>query len=66
MLALFSRLEETLSGAGFYPPEKREIIARNMRDRLHRMGLTEQDVRTFRGALRALERRSERPSPGPD
>ncbi len=42
---------------GFYPPEKKEIIARNMRDMLHRMSLTEQDVRTFRGALRALTRK---------
>lgn len=66
MLALFSNLEETLSEAGFYPPEKREIIARNMRDRLHRMALTEQDVRTFRGALRALERRRGLPSPDQD
>ncbi|WP_375464303.1 RNA methyltransferase [uncultured Methylobacterium sp.] len=63
LLALFSSLEETLAGAGFYPPEKRAIIARNMRDMLHRMNLTEQDVRTFRGALRALERRSRRPPP---
>ncbi len=28
-----------------------------MRDMLHRMSLTEQDVRTFRGALRALTRK---------
>jgi len=59
LLSLFASLEETLASAGFYPPEKREIIARNMRDMLHRMGPTEQDVRTFRGALRALARRRE-------
>ncbi|GJE61998.1 RNA methyltransferase [Methylobacterium trifolii] len=63
MLALFGTLETALAGAGFYPPEKREIIARNMRDMLHRMVLTEQDVRTFRGALRALERKGGRPPP---
>ncbi|KAB7785129.1 RNA methyltransferase [Methylorubrum populi] len=57
LLSLFASLEETLAQAGFYPPEKREIIARNMRDMLHRMAMTEQDVRTFRGALRALHRR---------
>ncbi|PXW66576.1 RNA methyltransferase [Methylobacterium sp. B4] len=57
LLSLFASLEATLAGAGFYPPEKREIIARNMRDMLHRMAMTEQDVRTFRGALRALNRR---------
>lgn len=57
LLSLFSSLEAALEAAGFYPPEKREIIARNMRDMLHRMAMTEQDVRTFRGALRALTRK---------
>ena len=60
VLSLFTSLETALGEAKFYPPEKREIIARNMRDMLHRMALTEQDVRTFRGALRALERRPNR------
>ncbi|TXM98024.1 RNA methyltransferase [Methylobacterium sp. WL103] len=60
LLSLFETLEATLARAGFYPPEKRESIARNMRDRLHRMSLTEQDVRTFRGALKALERGARR------
>ncbi|KAB1076178.1 RNA methyltransferase [Methylobacterium planeticum] len=62
MLSLFASLEEGLAAAGFYPPEKREIIARNMRDMLHRMAMTEQDVRTFRGALRALSRHAAAPS----
>jgi tRNA/rRNA methyltransferase len=57
VLSLFSSVEAALEEAGFYPPEKREIIARNMRDMLHRMAMTEQDVRTFRGALRALMRK---------
>jgi tRNA/rRNA methyltransferase len=57
LIALFGSLEAALDEAGFYPPEKRDIIARNMRDMLHRMSLTEQDVRTFRGALRALTRK---------
>ncbi|MGU3538655.1 RNA methyltransferase [Methylobacterium sp. A54F] len=56
LVSLFGYLEETLEAAGFYPPEKREIMARNMRDMLHRMAMTEQDVRTLRGALRALAR----------
>ncbi|MCJ2112385.1 RNA methyltransferase [Methylobacterium sp. E-025] len=60
LLSLFDILEATLARAGFYPPQKREIIARNMRDRLHRMSLTDQDVRTFRGALKALERGARR------
>lgn len=54
MASLVASLEAGLDAAGFYPPEKRDIIARNMRDMLHRMSMTEQDVRTFRGALRAL------------
>ncbi len=56
VIALFGSLEAALDEAGFYPPEKRAIIARNMRDMLHRMTMTEQDVRTLRGALRALGR----------
>ena len=54
VLSLFASLEDALAAARFYPPEKREIIARNMRDMLHRMAMAEQDVRTLRGALRAL------------
>ena len=57
VIALFGSLESALDAAGFYPPEKRAIIARNMRDMLHRMAMTEQDVRTLRGALRSLTRR---------
>ncbi|GJE39828.1 RNA methyltransferase [Methylobacterium persicinum] len=56
LVALFANLEAALDAAGFYPPEKRGGIVRNMRDRLHRMEMTEQDVRTFQGALRALTR----------
>ncbi|WP_277996206.1 RNA methyltransferase [Methylobacterium sp. Leaf465] len=60
MASLFTTLEDSLAVAGFYPPEKRDIIARNMRDMLHRMAMTEQDVRTMRGALRALTARGPR------
>ncbi|MHC2090074.1 RNA methyltransferase [Methylobacterium sp. CM6244] len=56
MASLVASLEASLDAGGFYPPEKRDVIARNMRDMLHRMAMTEQDVRTFRGALRALTR----------
>ncbi|MFC6788294.1 RNA methyltransferase [Methylobacterium komagatae] len=56
MVALFTNLEAALDAAGFYPPEKRGGITRNMRDMLHRMALNEQDVRTFQGALRAISR----------
>lgn len=54
LVSFFGYLEEELEAAGFYPPDKRPIMSRNMRDMLHRMGMTEQDVRTWRGAIRAL------------
>ncbi|MCJ2015409.1 RNA methyltransferase [Methylobacterium sp. J-076] len=57
LTALFANLESALDAAGFYPPQKRGGIVRNMRDRLHRMEMTEQDVRTFQGALRAMTQR---------
>ena len=47
LLSLFAGLEQALDQGGFYPPDKRESVIRNMRDRLHRMAMTEQDVRTF-------------------
>ncbi len=56
LIALFAKLEAALDAANFYPPEKRDGIARNMRDMLHRMAMTEQDVRTFQGALKAVTR----------
>lgn len=56
LVALFANLEAALDAVGFYPPEKRGGMARNMRDMLHRMAMTEQDVRTFQGALRAITR----------
>ncbi|KMO31290.1 RNA methyltransferase [Methylobacterium variabile] len=57
LISLFESLEAELDAAGYYPPEKRGGMIRNMRDMFHRMAMTEQDVRTFRGALRALARR---------
>jgi tRNA/rRNA methyltransferase len=47
-------LEAELDAAAFYPPDKRPVMARNMRDMFLRMGMSEQDVRTIRGAVRAL------------
>ena len=52
--ALFDAVEAELDRAGFYPPDKRPVMSRNMRDMFHRMELSEQDVRTWRGAIRAL------------
>jgi tRNA/rRNA methyltransferase len=46
-----------LDRTGFlYPPEKRGSMVRNIRNMFHRMGATEQDVRTWRGIVAALSR----------
>jgi len=67
LLSLFDYVEGLLDEAAFYPPGKREGIARNMRDMFHRMAMTEQDVRTLRGALRAIAARGDSGAgPGPD
>jgi tRNA/rRNA methyltransferase len=54
VLSFFDYLETELDAANFYPPDKRPTMTRNMRDIFHRLELTEQDVRTLRGAIRAL------------
>ena len=54
---MFTHLETALDAAGFLaPPEKAPAMARNIRNMFHRAGLTEQDVRTFRGMINALLR----------
>lgn len=57
LLALFESLEGALDAVGYFPPEKRAGMVRNLRDILHRMAMTEQDVRSLRGVLRALTER---------
>ncbi|WP_210484617.1 RNA methyltransferase [Microvirga antarctica] len=52
--SFFDYLESELEAVNFYPPDKQPIMARNMRDVFHRLEMTEQDVRTLRGAIRAL------------
>jgi len=54
VVSLFDFLEGELDAVDFYPPDKRPVMTRNMRDILHRMAMSEQDVRTLRGALKAL------------
>ncbi len=54
MLSLFDFVEDELDAAGFFPPDKRTVMARNFRDILHRLEMSEQDVRTLRGAFSAL------------
>ncbi len=56
LLGLFEHLESALDTSGFlYPPEKRPAMVRNIRNMLQRMGATEQEVRTLRGIVAALE-----------
>ena len=61
LLGLFDQIEAELDAAGFYfPAGKRAGMTRNLRDMFHRMAPTEQDVRTWRGVVRALAEK-ERP-----
>jgi tRNA/rRNA methyltransferase len=51
-LSFFEFLEEKIDAAGFFRPEtKRPVMQRNMRNMLHRMNLSQQDVRTLWGAI---------------
>ena len=52
--SFFDWVETELDDVNFYPADKRPVMTRNMRDIFLRRELTEQDVRTLRGALRAL------------
>jgi tRNA/rRNA methyltransferase len=55
LFALFEHLEAELDRTGFlYPPEKRASMVRAIRNMFHRMGATEQDVRTWRGIVASL------------
>jgi len=55
LIAFFEHLESELDASGFlYPPEKRPAMVRNIRNMFHRMGASEQEVRTLRGVVTAL------------
>jgi tRNA/rRNA methyltransferase len=61
LFGLFAHLEAELDRTGFlYPPEKRPSMVRAIRNMFHRMGATEQDVRTWRGIVASLAERSGR------
>ena len=61
LFALFDHLESELDQSGFlYPPEKRPGMVRAIRNMFHRMGATDQDVRTWRGIITAISGRSKR------
>lgn len=62
LIHLFHHLEGALDAAGFFrPPEKRPHMVEALRNLLQRAGLSEQEVRTLRGVIAALERRPTRP-----
>lgn len=54
LAALFDYVERELDAVDYFPTDKRASMVRNLRDILLRMGMSEQDVRTLRGAIRAL------------
>ncbi len=52
VLSFFAYLESELTIAGYFKPDdKQPLMRRNLRNILHRIGMTEQDVRTLRGAV---------------
>ncbi|WP_349357501.1 RNA methyltransferase [Stappia sp.] len=59
---LFEHLEGALDAVTFFrPPEKRPSMVRNLRNILQKATLTDQEVKTLRGVIAALERRPTRP-----
>lgn len=52
VLSFFEYLEDALEARGFFRPEhKRPVMSRNLRNIFHRIGMSEQDVRTLRGMV---------------
>jgi tRNA/rRNA methyltransferase len=55
LIGMMEHFEAELDRAGFFfPEEKRAPIAQNLRNAFTRAGWTSQEVRTFRGAIKAL------------
>ena len=55
LLRMFAHFEDELERAGyFYPPEKNDVMKNNLRTAFLRGEWTVQEVRTFRGAIKAL------------
>ena len=52
VLSFFTYLEDELTKAGYFrPDDKQPVMRRNLRNILHRLDMSEQDVRTLRGAV---------------
>src|SRR5262245_869546 len=55
LIDMMEHFEQDLGRAGFFLPEvKREVMVQNLRNAFTRAGWTVQEVRTFRGAIKAL------------
>lgn len=55
LLGMMEHFEAELDRAGFFHPEvKRPVMVQNLRNAFTRAGWTAQEVRTFRGAIKAL------------
>jgi tRNA/rRNA methyltransferase len=64
LFLLFEHLEDELERSGFlFPPGNRPGMIRNLRSILHRAGLSDQEVRTLRGAIVALTKGKRRRNP---
>jgi tRNA/rRNA methyltransferase len=58
ILRLFEHLERELDDSGYlYPPDKRPVMVRNLRSIFLRANLTEPEVRSLRGMVKALAQR---------
>ena len=55
LVRLYEHLESELEASGsFHPPEKKPLMVQNIRTPLTRARMTEQEVRTWRGIIKAL------------
>lgn len=61
LVRFFDHLETELDVTGFlHPPEKRDAMARNIRNMFQRIALTHQEVQTLRGIVTALTKHNRR------
>lgn len=62
ILRMFEHLERALDDVTFFrPPERRPHMIRNLRNIFQKAELSDQEVRTLRGVIAALEKRETRP-----
>ena len=62
LIRFFEHFESALDEANFFrPPEKRQHMVEGLRSMFQRAGFSEQEVRTLRGMVTALEGRPTRP-----